>query len=171
MSTREQELVAVCDNFGIPVEGVAPDDSYMITMDRASELPTRDELEWLAGYRSFKEQLEYAPRQIEDMYRLARRGACYPVMPPQVCGLWTYRFVKYGDDDWAYTSHGWTLTGAFPRPPQLRKGLAAAGEPFAGPYSIRELLDAVAGHVDPETGQPVPSRDWVDWLSSNWPPR
>lgn len=171
MSAGEQELIAACDNFGIPVEGVAPDGSYMITMDRASKLPTRDELMRLAAYRSFREQQKYSSVQIEEMYRLARRGACYPVMPPQTCGLWTYQFVKYGDDDWAYTSHGWTMTGAFPRPPQLRKGPAADGEPLAGPYSIRELLDAVTGHVQPETGLPLPSPRWVDWLSSNGPAR
>jgi len=84
-----------------------------------------------------------------------------------VCGLWTYRFVKYGEDDWAYTSHGWTMSGAFPRPPQQREGLAADGEPFAGPYSIRELLSAVTGHIGAETGLPLPGRRWVEWLSAN----
>lgn len=167
MNAHERELLAACDEFGIPVEGLAPDQHYMITVDRASELPTQDELRWLAAYRAFKEQQEYTPRQIDEMYERAVRDDDFPVLPPQVCGLWTYRFVKYGDDDWAYTSHGWTIGGSLPRHPRLRAQLAASGETFAGPFSVRELLAAVTGHVDTETTRPVPGWRWVDWLSHN----
>lgn len=166
MTARAQELVALCDHFRIPVEGVARDANYMITVDRDSELPTRDELKWLSGYRTFKEEQEYSPREIEQMYRRATQSGGYPVMPPQKCGLYTYRFVKYDEDDWAYTSHGWA-TGSVPRSPRMRSHLAAAGERFAGPFSLPELLNMVTGHVDLETGRPVPSRRWADWVAAH----
>lgn len=167
MNPRERQLVAGCDEFRIPVEGVARDANYMITVDRNSKLPTRDELGWLHAYRSFKEDQEYSPREIETMYWKAIQSDGYPVMPPQKCGLWTYRFVKYDEGDWAYTSHGWATGGSVPRPPWLRRHLAAAGERFAGPFTLRELLDMVTGHIDQDTGRPIPGRNWADWVAAH----
>lgn len=170
MSAVEQELVAACDEFRIPVEDIAPAGEHLITVDRASKLPTRDELTWLSAYRSFREFLGYTEREIQRMYDIAVHDGGYPVQP-YPGSLYTYRFVKFDADDWAYASHGWTMAGTLPNHPALREWFAGRGETCLGPLTLRQLLDAISGHVKDDGGQSVvtPGARWVAWLRGHDP--